>query len=187
MKKLMIAAAIVCAAVIANATSVSWGIEYASDPWLDDDLGAGFTAYLLVNSASLGGSSVTYDYDTAVANLAKGDFSFVPGAAVSTSGFDYGEAMGEGGNLNNGSAEANNVVSAYAIILGKNDDGADVAYITSKNGTEITALGGSATIAFGDISAGTGTAGNWYVAPEPTSGLLLLIGVAGMALRRRRA
>lgn len=27
----------------------------------------------------------------------------------------------------------------------------------------------------------------WYAAPEPTSGLLLLIGMAGLALRRRRA
>ena len=38
-----------------------------------------------------------------------------------------------------------------------------------------------------DLNAGYNGAG-WYTAvPEPTSGLLLLLGVAGIALRRRRA
>ena len=36
----------------------------------------------------------------------------------------------------------------------------------------------------------TGTGAGWYMtaaAPEPTSGLLLLLGVAGLALKRKRA
>ena len=38
-----------------------------------------------------------------------------------------------------------------------------------------------------DLSSGAGVAGVWTQAvPEPTSGLLLLLGVAGLALRRRR-
>ena len=32
-----------------------------------------------------------------------------------------------------------------------------------------------------------GTGGSWEAVPEPTSGLLMLLGVAGLALRRRRA
>ena len=51
---------------------------------------------------------------------------------------------------------------------------AGVASIASKNGT---------------FSSTTGywAAEGWQSVPEPTSGLLLLIGVAGLALRRRRA
>ena len=44
-----------------------------------------------------------------------------------------------------------------------------------------------ATIAFGNMASQTQTASNWVAVPEPTSGLLMLLGMAGLALRRRRA
>ena len=46
-----------------------------------------------------------------------------------------------------------------------------------------------ATIAFGNMATQTQNAANWTTAsvPEPTSGLLMLVGLAGLALRRRRA
>ena len=44
---------------------------------------------------------------------------------------------------------------------------------------------------FNSVSAATilssGTSANYAAVPEPTSGLLMLLGVAGLALRRRRA
>lgn len=48
------------------------------------------------------------------------------------------------------------------------------SYISSMSGTDYPATGGYGF-------------GNFSVAPEPTSGLLLLLGVAGLMLRRRRA
>ena len=44
----------------------------------------------------------------------------------------------------------------------------------------------TATIAFGNMASATQTASNWATVPEPTSGILVLLGVAGLALRRRR-
>jgi hypothetical protein len=47
----------------------------------------------------------------------------------------------------------------------------------------------TANIAFGNMATQTQTAANWTTAsvPEPTSGLLMLVGLAGLALRRRCA
>ena len=50
---------------------------------------------------------------------------------------------------------------------------------------ESSASGGR--MAFDPSATGGGTAGAWTSVPEPTSGLLLLLGVAGLALKRKRA
>ena len=44
---------------------------------------------------------------------------------------------------------------------------------------------GATSIAFANQSSATQASGNWAAVPEPTSGLLMLLGVAGLALRRR--
>ena len=45
----------------------------------------------------------------------------------------------------------------------------------------------TATIQFGNMQSATQNASNWAAVPEPTSGLMLLLGVAGLALKRKRA
>ena len=52
---------------------------------------------------------------------------------------------------------------------------------TKAGGTKASALN------LGTKIGGTGAAISWTAAPEPTSGLLLLLGVAGLALKRKRA
>ena len=46
---------------------------------------------------------------------------------------------------------------------------------------------GATSVAFGNMATATQNAGNWAAVPEPTSGLLLLLGMAGLALKRKRA
>lgn len=43
------------------------------------------------------------------------------------------------------------------------------------------------TINFANMASQTQSAGNWAAVPEPTSGLLMLLGMAGLALKRKRA
>ena len=63
------------------------------------------------------------------------------------------------------------------------------ATFTSATKTVLAQADATANIAFGNMTSQTQNASNWTTAsvPEPTSGLLMLVGLAGLALRRRRA
>ena len=58
----------------------------------------------------------------------------------------------------------------------------DASGNTFKSGTKSALAQQTATVPLSFLASG-----EWTVAPEPTSGLLMLLGMAGLALRRRRA
>ena len=131
-------------------------------------------------------ASVAYDYDSAKA----GTISAVGYASSVSSGTIF-QAAGSTPD----SYAANETVSLYMVIY----DAATIAdaknYIVSDEKTvKIAASGANQSMAFGNM-AGTTTANmflgaSWQATqsiPEPTSGLLLLLGMAGLALRRKQA
>ena len=197
MKKLMIAAAIVCAAAYANAASGFWGtgdIYYngIGSQLIDDSgdyefSGNGYLFFLTAAQyASIeqgDAASLWSKFDAANNTL---DFGTTLGKATfkASEAVDYGAVSF--GNL----GEFSENVLAAVIVTHEGEGGVVDAY--SANTIEVvaspTSLTGAGELALNWGKAGAGgDATTWQSVPEPTSGLLLLLGVAGLALRRRRA
>ena len=187
MKKIMIAAAIVCAAAFAQAATCSWA-SGALKTALNKDGGWSGTA------VNLAGALVTMDLfkiDAATYDSLAGKTQAELFNAYSTQTADLtGVNKNSSGTLigaitiNETAATAvSGVDYAVAIFTYKDQNLGDMYMATTvKTGWNGSTQKGSAT------AIGSGI-GNWQAAavPEPTSGLLLLLGVAGMALRRRRS
>lgn len=185
MKKLMIMVALVAAAVSANAASYAW--KSASGRLFD---GKGTeTANRYAGTGYLFAAG-TVSESSIVAALLDGSLSTKLGTTLAENTFANGRTADFSAAFDVASLE-----NAYFVVLGKDKDGNDGVYI-SDYATIVASDVGNSQVTFGsqnayssafkDATAGYAGAG-WYAVPEPTSGLLMLLGMAGLALRRRRA
>ena len=192
MKKLMIAAAVAIAGIAANAATVDWKVSSVYAPGTATRAGNTMSAYLLVESASISGGtfSTFFAREDAITSIGDGDLSFLSYAAVGDKGtaavaFSSGTAKDTGaGNFAAGSA-SDNIIKGYVVILSSDQT---LAWVTDLAEDPINAMESQEGFSW-TIGTSSQDASNWMTVgsvPEPTSGLLLLLGVAGLALRRRR-
>jgi hypothetical protein len=185
MKKLMVALATVVVGLAVNAATVSW---QAKSGWVspDDDAALeGATFYLF--------DATAYTIATFTSDMGAGAdaFSNALGSGTVT---DEGEVVFSGSGLTYANDGSKDLAKAYGVILA-NDGSADYYYMVGE-GTpvEVTSAiiaGAKAVFDFGDVVTGAVGGAGWTSAsssvPEPTSGLLLLLGMAGLALKRKHA
>lgn len=194
MKKLMIALAVVAMAAGAQAATYNWkwSVSGTSPIAKPGTAGASASDFLSSGTAYLFAGLSETQLATIVSDFAGGTYT--------AAGYEKSSAVASGGTITSvdfsDSRSSGTSVDWYMVVT-TTIDGDDYLFISDvlpksrqadgKN-TKITfsVLSASATTAL-DASSGYSTAG-WYTAvPEPTSGLLLLLGMAGLALKRKRA
>ena len=186
----MIAAAIVCAAAFAQAASINWQsgtIYIATDAAGTTGTAVGDRANTNTRLVNMYIYTLTEEQFTAASKMDTAAlydtyFGETPTASKGTGGTGtatYTQTVGDASGKN------------YALLLfvdeinGKLPEDKD-AFVKATLAT--AQVDGSSAVTMGNQIASSLTS-NWVAVPvpEPTSGLLLLLGVAGMALRRRRA
>ena len=182
MKKLMIALAAVAVAAVAQAASVNWGGAIAHGD-ADTEMSAGSTAWLLWSGEAFSGVASTLDI---TAGTADNGGSIV--ATYDMTGSDVANYVFKATYNNIGS----DVNGYYAILVADGSDLTKASYMDMGQITGTTATSPQQSLLFNvdwdDDSAYLSQGGyNTAVVPEPTSGLLFLLGMAGLALKRKRA
>ena len=191
MKKLLIAAVAVAVAVVAQAATFNWGTDGKTFSIATATLDEGLTAGTHYAAATTGNANTMYNQITSYAATWAYEITF-------TSGTDTDKISGSLTSSDFGS-RAINISDLSSALVKQTDPSTSVNYSivitgTIKDGKGATwdltsdAIVGTWNIpSIGDLNLGTVGPTGWTAAPEPTSGLLLLLGVAGLALKRKRA
>ena len=181
MKKLIVALAIAASAAIAQAASVQWNVtNIYKDSTTKATTSDGFMVYLI--------NDATYSQSDAAAALAAGTLTTdtISSKAVASSGLTADGKVTKA-DTNVGDL-ANGTYYFYNVIVGGGN-----AVVGSTVKLEVTPVGDPQLGSF-NAKTLTTNADNWKSVsggsggiPEPTSALLLLMGGAMLALRRKRA
>ena len=197
MKKLLIAMAVVATAVVSQAATVTWGASAFKTP-ASAEGGFSTTAAKATVSGSLyiltqtqyntflasyntdGNMKSVYDYFTTGAGKdteasRTGTSATFTSALTMTTTADVDATVYAAVIYTTTATFEEKDVDFYIANLGTGTVGSDAGITIANLGTAY--LGGTSTASIG----------GWQTVPEPTSGLLLLLGVAGLALKRKRA
>ena len=191
MKKLVIALAVAACAVVANAAAFNWTSSgTSSGKTINSVSGTALYSSTTAYTLYLFDAGVV-SQDSLLAGLRAdstktlADFTSVKSqtlasnSQIAATSFEYGSA-GTSYNFYFAVINGDDVFLSNSLTkMAQEADTVNVAF---------TGIGNATKNAFADTTATFAANGaGWYAVPEPTSGILLLLGMAGLALKRKRA
>ena len=192
MKKLIIASIAVAVGFMANAATVDWQVWVTGGTKVANAYD-GYTAYLVNASAWDALTEITADTFTSSVVLDSATFNAGSGKSSYTYKTLNSTDTPAGRPVSIGTLAEGSTIDVYYVLLNTNTDPSTYYTISdtltgrAETGEEL--FGSNTSIAQSTLSSASWTAvgGGSSPVPEPTSGLLLVLGMAGLALRRKRA
>lgn len=190
MKKLIIALSAIVAGAAAQAATVDWQLTVTASAV--DYSASNYKVYLV--DAAKWDALTAITADTFSDNtIVYGQTTFAAGTGKSATSKTYATKDNNGSKGNYASALSDTVVAkdgtlnVYYVILDTAKDPSEY-YVSEK--TALTGRAATGTAIDTGFASVANSAVSWTATsavPEPTSGLLMLLGIAGLALKRRRA
>ena len=196
MKKLMIVAAVALVASFGYGAASSWQVEWAYADitgYSNYDDGSASGTYWILALTSSDVSGISVDKDGALqgfsgTTLATGDISDIAGGGGGTIASGVSANQYVALVVYDSAAVAGDYVGAYGIAVGQvSGDASDDPPVQGSIPTFENDGSGYVAANHGILGGSTPPVPGPGGIPEPTSGLLLLVGGAMLALRRRRA
>ena len=188
MKKITFALMAVSFWVTGRAAVVDWRYEISEATDSPNYRDSNFMVYLV--KATAWDNVLEVNYDTFLdANIVLSNGAFVDRSGKSASSRSYSTADNGIATLPDSVIAIGGTLSAYYVVVDSTANKYTVSSAVTLTGRE--AIGEQITTGFGSTPSASL---NWQdigagptPVPEPTTGLLVLAGLAGLALRRRRA
>ena len=184
MKKLMVLLAAVALAACSQAAVVQWGLDNAVS-FNGTKLGGQSVSLYIVGMG--GEADMLIDTRSTLSNPPVKKGQMTSGAGTAQDVYNYNSTIAGGALVNSSGTDAGR---QYYIVINYNDGTTDYTYTSdavASSGLTSTSLGSVSFTINDTVSTVAGTKNAWVAVPEPTSGLLMLVGIGALALRRRRA
>lgn len=171
--------ATVCAVGIAQAAFVDWSINLGKDNYANKQY------YVFAGSDKDAAIALLGAYDASTTAGALSDLSLASGTLNAKAGKASGNSLDVGSETSLYMVVLNDALGAGTTYIADTMDISTLTYTPPDSSSGVFTANNASFTGSGTIVAGGGGGGGGV--PEPTSGLLLLMGAAMLGLRRKRA